>query len=151
MLIFIFILKKAGTLVSGALFKSLLERFKRSFGVPVVPRNLIEPIQGLIAIGLRSMTVDTFIIKLLDENIRDVEFILKEMEKNRGFLQNLAIIFLPFARKDVPIDAMTSAFRSARDYFVSMSSVVTMIITVDAVMRGGRLLFRRNQLRINTQ
>ena len=139
---FIFILKKAGTLVSGALFKSLLQRFERSFGVPIVPRNAIEPIQGLIATGLRTMTVDTFLIKLLDENIRDVDFMLNKIERNRGILQNLAVIFLPFARKDIPLDAMTAAFRAARDYFVSMSSVIGVIITVDAALRGGRLLRR---------
>lgn len=142
---FIFILKKAGTLVSGAMFKSLLRKFESSFGLPFVPREAIEPIQGLIAVGLRSMTVDTFLIKLLSENIRDVDFMLNKIEKNRGFLENLAIIFLPFARKDIPLDALTSAFRAARDYFVSMSSVIGVIITVDAAMRGGRLL------RINAQ
>lgn len=148
---FIFILKKAGTLVSGALFKSLLKRLENSFGLPMVPRNAIEPIQGLIATAIRSMTVDTFLIKLLSENIRDVDFMLNKLENNRGFLQNLAVIFLPFARKDIPLDAMTSAFRAARDYFVSMSSVVGVIMTVDAAMRGARLLTRRNQLRINAQ
>jgi hypothetical protein len=148
---FIFILKKAGTLVSGALFKSLLKRFENSFGLPLVPKNAVEPIQGLIATALRSMTVDTFLIKLLSENIRDVDFMLNKLENNRGFLQNLAVIFLPFARKDIPLDAMTSAFRAARDYFVSMSSVVGVIMTVDAAMRGARLLTRRNQLRINAQ
>lgn len=148
---FIFILKKAGTLVSGDVFKSLLQRFNNSFGLPLVPKNAVEPIQGLIATGLRYMTVDTFLIKLLSENIRDVDFMLNKIDKNRGFLQNLAIIFLPFARKDIPLDAMASAFRAARDYFVSMSSVISVILTVDAAMRGARLLTRRNQLRINAQ
>ncbi len=148
---FIFIFKKAGTLVSGALFKSLLKKFERSFGVPIVPKNAIEPIQGLIATGLRTMTVDQFLIKLLSQNLRDVDFMLNRIERSRGFFQNLAIIFLPFARKDIPLDALTSAFRSARDYFVSMSSIVGVIVTVDAAIRGGRLLTRRNQLRINAQ
>lgn len=146
---FIFIMKKMGTIVSSALFRSLLKKFEAGFGpLSVTTSTAAETVEGFISYGVTSLTIDKFFINMLQENIRDIDFTLNKMENNRGFLQNLAIVFLPFARKDIPLDALTAGFRNARDYFVAMSMVVGGIVMSDI---GRRIYKVSTQLRTNNR
>jgi hypothetical protein len=143
---FIFIMKKMGTLVSSAFFKSLLKRLEEGFGpIGITASTALETVEGFIASGITYITVDQYLINLIMENIREIDFTLKKMENKKGFLRDLSIIFLPFAKKDLPIDTLTEGFRMARDFFVTTAMVIGSIVTSDI----GRRIYKISKPRGN--
>ena len=143
---FIFIMKKMGTLVSSAFFKSLLKRLEEGFGpIGITASTALETVEGFIASGITYITVDQYLINLIMENIREIDFTLKKMENKKGFLRDLSIIFLPFAKKDLPIDTLSEGFRMARDFFVTTAMVIGSIVTSDI----GRRIYKISKPRGN--